>query len=83
MKYLLAAVAALALAACDNTYAEGVPLDQNRREVKLYTIMQPLCVFFCSNPVSVVREDVVSGQQGGSISTGAKSNTQGGNLGSP
>jgi len=78
MKYLLATVAALALAGCENTYAEGVPLASSPKQTKLYTVMQPLCVFICSNPVSVVREDVTGGE--GSIATGAKSNTQSGSF---
>ena len=71
-------IALLALAGCENTYAEGVPLASSPKQTKLYTIMQPLCVFICSNPVSVVREDVFSGGQGGSVSTGAKTSTQSG-----
>ena len=71
-------LAAMTLAGCENTYAEGVPLASSPKQTKLYTIMQPLCVFICSNPVSVVREDVFSGGQGGSIATGAKTSTQSG-----
>ena len=78
MKHILATVSVLALAACENTYAEGVPLASSPKQTKLYTVMQPLCVFICSNPVSVVREDVFSGGQGGSIATGAKTSTQSG-----
>ena len=77
MRYVLLCTT-LALAGCENTYAEGVPLASSAKQTKLYTIMQPLCVLICSNPVSVVREDVFSGGQGGSIATGAKSNTQSG-----
>ena len=53
----------LTLAGCESSYVEGNPLASSPKQTKLYTIMQPLCLFICSNPVSVVREDVFSGGQ--------------------
>ena len=31
-----------------------------QQPASLYTVMQPLCLVACSNPVSTIREDVVS-----------------------
>ena len=41
----------------------------------VYTVMQPVCLLFCSNPVSLIREDV---DAHGAVTTGAKSSTQSG-----
>lgn len=50
----------------------GVPLvtSPGAKPVALYTVMQPLCLAACSNPVSTIREDVLS-TGGAPVTTGS------------
>ena len=41
----------------------------------LYAVMQPLCLFACSNPVTTVREDVLSSGNA-PLTTGATTTSQ-------
>lgn len=57
------------LAGCD-----AVPLSASNGPRPLYAVMQPSCLFLCSNPVSAIREDVDGGLH--PITTGTKTVTQ-------
>ena len=55
----------------------AVPIStpQASKPAALYAVMQPLCLFGCSNPVTTVREDILSSGNA-PITSGAKTTTQ-------
>jgi len=79
MRFIAPMLGICALVGCA-PYAKltGVPLAAPtvRNPLQLYAIMQPLCIFLCSNPISTIREDLTATGTDGAITSGAKSSAQ-------
>jgi hypothetical protein len=77
---MLISLSIVFLTGCEHTAVVGVPMATTTPKTQLYTVMQPLCILLCSNPVSVIREDVFTAGSNTNTATGAKSNTQSGSF---